>query len=75
MATYAVRRKTLLEFLEYAELEKLVERGFLRPMLHDSGEAVMVIRVPELFASEAADVLGIELSKGPKLTRERLRCG
>jgi len=44
-------------------------------MLHDSGEAVMVIRVPELFASEAADVLGIELSKGPKLTRERLRCG
>ena len=30
-------------------------------MLHESGEAVLVIRVPELIASEAADLLAIEL--------------
>ncbi len=62
MATYAVRRKTLLHFLEHAEVETLVARGFLRPMLHGSGEAVLVIRLPELVASEAADVLGLELA-------------
>ncbi|MGB9067524.1 MAG: hypothetical protein WCC21_03045 [Candidatus Acidiferrales bacterium] len=62
MATYTVRRKTLLKFLEHGETEKLIQQGFLRPILHESGEAVLVVRLPELVASEAADLLGIELS-------------
>jgi len=61
MATYTVRRQTLLKYLSANDLEKLVQRGFLRPILHESGEAVLVIRVPELIASEAADLLAIDL--------------
>lgn len=61
MATYTARRQTLLNFLPNGDLEKLIQRGFLRPILHNSGEAVLVIRVPELVASEAADLLAIEL--------------
>jgi len=61
MATYTVRRQTLLKFLQNDDLEKLIQRGFLRPVLHESGEAVLVVRVPELVASEAADLLAIEI--------------
>ena len=61
MATYTVRRQTLLKWLQGNDLEKLVQRGFLRPILHESGEAVLVSRVPELIASEAADLLALEL--------------
>ena len=63
VATFVVRRKTLRQFLEHAEIETLVNRGFLRLLLHDSGEAIMVIRVPEFVASEAANLIGGELSK------------
>lgn len=63
MATFVVRRKSLLDFVEHADFEKLVQQGYLRPILHDSGEAIMVIRVPELVASEAALILGAELLK------------
>lgn len=63
MATYAVRRKTLREFLEHTELETLAEQGYLRPLLHDSTEPIMVVRVPELLASEAAHILSMELLK------------
>jgi len=61
MATYTVRRQSLLKFLQGSDLDKLIQRGFLRPMLHESGDAVLVVRVPELIASEAADLLAIEL--------------
>jgi hypothetical protein len=63
MATFVVRRKSLLDSIEHADLENLVQRGYLRPILHDSGESIMVIRVPELVASEAAYILGAELLK------------
>jgi hypothetical protein len=63
MATFVVRRRTLLDTIEPTDMENLVQRGYLRPILHDSGEAIMVIRVPELVASEAAYILGVELLK------------
>ena len=66
MATYTVRRQTLLKFLQYEDVEKLIRQGFLRPILHESGEPVLVVRVPELVASEAADLLAIELSAKAK---------
>ncbi len=66
MATFLVRRKTLQKFLEHAEIEKLITQGFLRPAMHDSGDALLVVRAPELLASEAADIVGIRIAKGVK---------
>jgi hypothetical protein len=61
LATFVVRRKTLRQFLEVDEIESLVTRGYLKPILHDSGEAVLFVRLPELLTSEAADVLASDL--------------
>jgi hypothetical protein len=61
LATFVVRRKTLRQFLEVDEIASLVTRGYLKPILHDSGEAVLFVRLPELLASEAANVLASEL--------------
>ena len=61
LATFVVRRKTLRQFLEADEIESLVTRGYLKPILHNSGEAVLFVRLPELLASEAADILASDL--------------
>jgi hypothetical protein len=61
MATFVVRRQTLREFLELSEIESLITRGFLKPVLHTSGEAVLFVRLPELLASEASIVLASDL--------------
>ena len=61
MATYAVRRKTLRKFLEHSEVETLIEQGYLGPLMHESGEPILVVRIPELLASEAARILGYQL--------------
>jgi len=61
IAVYVVRRETLRRFLDYAEVELLIERGCLRPVIHDSGAPILVVRIPELLASEAADLLAVEL--------------
>ena len=34
--------------------------------MHDSGDALLVVRAPELLASEAADIVGIRIAKGVK---------
>lgn len=57
MATFVVRRQTLLQFLAHGEIESLLTRGYLKPSLHASGEAVLFVRLPELLASEASIVL------------------
>lgn len=57
MATFVVRRQTLLQFLPHGEIESLLTRGYLKPSLHASGEAVLFVRLPELLASEASIVL------------------
>ncbi len=61
IAVYVVRRQTLRKFLEHTEIEYLIKRGYLRPALHESGTDILVARLPELLASEAADVLALEL--------------
>lgn len=61
MSTYVVRRTTLKKYLEHAELERLKEQGYLKQILHDSGEDVFVVRVPELVASEAAWVVAMQI--------------
>jgi hypothetical protein len=61
MATFVVRRQTLLQFLALSELESLMTRGYLKPSTHASGEAVLFVRLPELLASEAAIVLASNL--------------
>lgn len=63
MATYVVRRKTLLKHLTHGDMEHLVQQGYLRPVMHESGEATLVVRSPELLASEAADIVGVQLAK------------
>ena len=62
VATYVVRRQTLRQYLDNAEIESLVERGCLRPVMHDS-VPILVVRLPELLASEAADRLVVELAQ------------
>jgi hypothetical protein len=57
MATFVVRRRTLLQFLALSEIESLLRMGYLKPSLHASGEAVLFVRLPELLASEASIVL------------------
>lgn len=57
MGAYVVRRKTLKKHLAHAELERLIEQGYLKQILQESGEDVFVVRVPELVASEAALVV------------------
>lgn len=62
MATFVVRRKTLRRFLEADEIAGLVNQGFLRPFQPQSGEALLVVRLAELLASEIADILGKQLA-------------
>ncbi|WP_315755905.1 MULTISPECIES: type I restriction endonuclease [unclassified Bradyrhizobium] len=62
MATFVARRKTLRKFLELGEIDALVSRGFLKPVLPRSGDALLYVRLPELLASEASIVVASELS-------------
>jgi hypothetical protein len=74
MATFVVRRQTLRYFLELSEIESLISRGFLKPVLHASGEAVLFVRLPELLASEASVVLASDLiERGRKDPAETTR--
>lgn len=61
MATFVVRRQTLLGFLPHSEIDSLLRRGYLKPSLHSSGESVLFVRLPELLASEASIVLASDL--------------
>jgi hypothetical protein len=76
MGAYVVRRKTLKKHLAYAELERLREQGYIRPILHESGEDVFVARVPELVACEAAWVVAGKIAErvgqSPEETAGRL---
>jgi len=62
MATYVVRRKTLQQELSHSEIEKLVAQGILRQFVPDTGDAILVVRTPELLASEAAIILSDKLA-------------
>jgi hypothetical protein len=56
-----VRRETLKQYLDAAELKELIDRGFLKPAMHAFGVPVVFVRLPELVASELAHLLADEL--------------
>ncbi|WP_347279150.1 type I restriction enzyme HsdR N-terminal domain-containing protein [Plasticicumulans sp.] len=57
-----VRRETLRQHVDATELTWLIDRGFVKPAIHASGDAVLFIRLPELLASELARLLADELA-------------
>ena len=61
VVTFVLRRNTLERHLKHAHIEKLIKLGYLRLRRHESGTYIFVVRVPELVASEVADVLAVEL--------------
>ncbi|MGD0105922.1 MAG: type I restriction enzyme HsdR N-terminal domain-containing protein [Rhodopila sp.] len=62
LAVFVVRRKTLRNSLEAAEIDVLIDRALLRPYQPPSGEPLLIARHSELLASEIADLLGRELA-------------
>ena len=60
--TYIVRRKALAARLDGTDIRALITRGYVKPAIHRSGDAVLVVRLPELVASQLADLLAIELA-------------
>lgn len=56
-----VRRETLRQHVDATELTWLIDRGFVKPAIHASGDPVLFIRLPELLASELARLLADEL--------------
>jgi hypothetical protein len=71
MGTYVVRRKTLKKHLAHAEIERLRQQGYIRPILHESGEDVFVVCVPELVACEAAWVVAGEIAERVRQSPEK----
>jgi hypothetical protein len=63
MSTFVVRRSTLLRYMDRAEIDGLMARSFLKPAIHPSGEPVLFVRLPELLASEASQVLARALTE------------
>lgn len=56
-----VRRETLRQHVDATELTWLIDRGFVKPAIHASGDSILFIRLPELLASELARLLADEL--------------
>ena len=56
-----IRRDAARAELEPDDLQWLIEHGFVRPGMHDVAGATILIRFPELLASETAQVLADEL--------------
>jgi hypothetical protein len=63
MATFVVRRESLIGNLDPREIDGLIKHGLLKPSLHESGEAILVVRLPELVISELAAILASELEQ------------
>jgi hypothetical protein len=62
MATFAIRRTTLLSHLSAQELETLSESGYLKPANHEASNAdIYYVRQPALLASEIAKLLKSEI--------------
>jgi len=66
-----VRRDAATKELESDDLPWLIDHGFVRPGMHDVVGATIIIRLPELLASETAQVLADELlSRAKKSAHE-----
>lgn len=63
MGVFMVRKKKLAKRLTDATIKTLVKDGYLKPAMQPSGEPVLIVRLPELLASELAAVIAHELSQ------------
>jgi hypothetical protein len=63
VSTFVVRRSTLLRYVDRAEINQLMARGYLKPAIQPSGEPVLFVTLPELLASEASQILASELTE------------
>lgn len=66
LETFLVRRSTALDHLDVSDLRDMIAAGLIREARSQSGDNVYVIRLPELMASELAQLLSEEL---PALVR------
>lgn len=71
LAVYVVRRASLRQLLDASEIAQMIEQGYLRPIMHESGTPILVVRIPELAASEAADLFAIELAERARVDAEK----
>ena len=62
LGVYIVRRRTIADRLDRSEISGLVDRGYLKPAIHPSGEPILACRLPEMVASELAEFLAAELA-------------
>ncbi|AMS29679.1 MAG TPA: hypothetical protein DIU09_03895 [Hyphomonadaceae bacterium] len=67
LETFVVRRETVLAHLSGSDVQQMLDSGLIRETRSESGENVFVIRLPELMASELAQLLAEEL---PNFTRD-----
>ncbi|EFE7737464.1 hypothetical protein F6189_02010 [Escherichia coli] len=58
-----IRRDALKTDLEPNDLQWLIDHGFVRPGMHDIAGATILVRLPELLASEMAYALADEIVK------------
>lgn len=63
MGVFMVRKKKLTKRLSDAAIKSLVKDGYLKPAMQPSGEPVLIVRLPELLASELAAVIAHELTQ------------
>lgn len=63
MGVFMVRKKKLAKRLSDAAIKSLVKDGYLKPAMQPSGEPVLIVRLPELLASELAAVIAHELTQ------------
>lgn len=67
MGVFMVRKKKLTKRLSDDAIKSLVKDGYLKPTMQPSGEPVLIVRLPELLASELATVIAHELTQ-PELS-------
>jgi hypothetical protein len=63
MGVFMVRKKKLAKRLSDADIKGLVKDGYLKLAMQQSGEPVLIVRLPELLASELASVIAHELAQ------------
>jgi len=66
MGIFMVRRKKLAKHMASVEIDDLIASGYLKPGTHSSGEPVLLVRLPELLASELALLIATELTSYAK---------
>ena len=66
MGIFIVRRRKLAKHMALAEIEHLITSGYLKPGMHSSGEPILLVKMPELMASELALLIAAELTSSGK---------